>query len=126
MRVVDTSAWIEGFIQGKRNPAIRRELPPRDQCIVPTIVQFELGKWMARNLHDDDAAAAMAYTTRCVVIDLDTSIALKAARLSIDTKLAMADAIIYATALHVGADLLTCDAHFKNLDRVAYFPSSKN
>jgi predicted nucleic acid-binding protein len=81
---------------------------------------------MARYLHDDDAATAMAYTTRCVVIGLDTSIALKAARLSIDTKLTMADAIIYATALHVGADLLTCDAHFKNLDRVVYFPNSKN
>lgn len=126
MRVVDTSAWIEGFIEGKRNPAIRKELPSREQCIVPTIVQFELGKWASRNLADDDAAAVMAYTTRCVVIDLDTSIALKAARLSIDTNLAMADAIIYATALHVGGDLLTCDAHFKNLGRVVYFPSPKN
>jgi len=126
MRVVDTSAWIEGFIEGKRNPAIRQELPLREQCIVPTIVQFELGKWTSRNLVDNDAAAVMAYTTRCVVIHLDTSIALRAAALSVEAKLAMADAIIYATALHVGADLLTCDAHFKDLDRVVYFPSPKN
>jgi predicted nucleic acid-binding protein len=91
---------------------------------VPTIVQLELAKWTARNLHDDDAAAAMAYTTRCIVVDLDTSIVLSAARLSIETKLAMADAIIYATALHVGADLLTCDAHFKDLDGVVYFPKN--
>jgi predicted nucleic acid-binding protein len=126
MRVVDTSAWIEGFIEGKRNPGIRKELPPREQCIVPTIVQFELGKWTSRNLADDDAAAVIAYTTRCVVVDLDTPIALRAARLSVETNLAMANAIIYATALHVGADLLTCDAHFKNLDRVVYFPNPKN
>ena len=32
----------------------------------------------------------------------------------------MADAIIYATALAMGADLLTCDAHFAKLPRVVY------
>ncbi len=35
-------------------------------------------------------------------------------------KLAMADAIIYATAIDSGADLLTCDAHFAELPRVVY------
>jgi len=33
----------------------------------------------------------------------------------------MADAIIYATAIDNGADLLTCDAHFAKLPRVVYF-----
>ena len=32
----------------------------------------------------------------------------------------MADAIIYATAVAAGADLLTCDAHFAKLPRVIY------
>jgi predicted nucleic acid-binding protein len=33
-------------------------------------------------------------------------------------KLATADAIVYATAIEYGADLLTCDAHFEKLPGV--------
>ena len=36
----------------------------------------------------------------------------------------MADAIIYATALDAGADLLTCDAHFADLPNVVYVAKS--
>jgi predicted nucleic acid-binding protein len=125
MRVVDTSAWIEGFIRGKQNETIRRELPSRDRCVVPTVVQFELAKWTSRNLDEENAAAVIAYTTRCMVVDLDTPIALGAAVFGRQHNLAMADAIIYATALHAGADLLTCDAHFKGLDRVVYLPNAQ-
>ena len=34
----------------------------------------------------------------------------------------MADAIIFATANAMRADLLTCDAHFAKLPRVVYVP----
>jgi predicted nucleic acid-binding protein len=37
-------------------------------------------------------------------------------------KLATADAIIYATALNHGADLVTCDAHFDGLRGVTLIP----
>ena len=40
-------------------------------------------------------------------------------------KLATADAIIYATAEHHDADILTCDAHFKDLDRVIYIDKAR-
>jgi predicted nucleic acid-binding protein len=52
---------------------------------------------------------------------LDTSIALLAAQLHIEHKLATADAIVYATALNKGAQLLTCDAHFEHLPHVQYW-----
>jgi hypothetical protein len=35
-------------------------------------------------------------------------------------KLAMADAIIYATGLQQDTDILTCDAHFSGLRNVVY------
>jgi hypothetical protein len=41
-------------------------------------------------------------------------------------KLATADAIIYATALAHGADLLTCDRRFEGLDRVLYVAKSND
>jgi predicted nucleic acid-binding protein len=56
---------------------------------------------------------------------LDTTIALLAADLHREHKLATADAIVYATALHVGAELLTCDAHFDGLPDVAVFPKRR-
>lgn len=52
---------------------------------------------------------------------MDTRIALLAADLHRQYKLATADAIVYATAQEHGADLLTCDAHFEKLPGVVYF-----
>lgn len=44
----------------------------------------------------------------------------KAADLLRQYKLASADAIVYATTLAYGADLLTCDAHFEGLLDVVF------
>jgi predicted nucleic acid-binding protein len=40
-------------------------------------------------------------------------------------KLATADAVIYATALANGAELLTCDGHFQGLSFVRFVPKSE-
>lgn len=120
MRVVDTSAWIEGLIRGKTGSRIAAELPVRSDWIVPTIIQLELGKWLERNASPHEANAIIAFTMRCAIVDLTTPIALDAAKLHHQHKLATADAIIYATALHMEADLLTCDAHFKDLPGVVF------
>lgn len=118
MRVVDTSAWIEWLIGGPQHRTLIKEFPEKAQCVVPTIVQLELAKWLAREVGDDVADQAIAYTQKCVVAPLDTRIALHAADLHRQYKLATADAIVYATALEYGADLLTCDAHFGKLPGV--------
>ncbi len=52
------------------------------------------------------------------VAPLDTRIAIAAGRLSVELKLANADAVIYATAVENDAALLTCDAHFAGLPQV--------
>ena len=118
MRVVDTSAWIEWLIGGPQHRMLKKEFPEKAQCVVPAIVQLELAKWLAREVGDDEADQAIAYTQKCVVAPLDTRIALHAADLHRQYKLATADAIVYATALEYGADLLTCDAHFEKLPGV--------
>ena len=53
---------------------------------------------------------------------LSTRLAVQAAEIAKDHALAMADAIIYATAVAMSADLLTCDAHFATLPQVVYLP----
>ena len=122
MRVVDTSVWIEWLVGSTLGKKLGKLLPDKEQCIVPTIVQLELSKWLVREMGEDHADQVIAYTQKCIVAPLDTRTALVAAELHRQYKLATADAIVYATAQEHDADLLTCDAHFENLAGVVYLP----
>jgi len=124
MRVVDTSVWIEWLIGSALGRRLVKEIPDRAECIVPTIVQLELSKWLLRESGEDRADQVIAYTQKCIVVPLDTHIALMAAELHRQHKLATADAIVYAAAQANGAELLTCDAHFAKLPDVVYFRTS--
>ena len=88
--------------------------------LVPTIVQFELTKWAIRALGPEEAEAVVAYSKVRRVIPLESNLTLYAAEISAEHKLAMADAIVYATARQYQADLLTCDAHFETLPGVKF------
>jgi len=98
-----------------RDRAVRRPAVQQRRC-------RPLSKWLVRELGEEQADPVIAFTQKCVVVPLDTTIALLAAQLHRDHKLATADAIVYATARHLGAELLTCDAHFRGLPDVALFP----
>ena len=120
MRLVDTSAWIEWLIASPTGKLVESKLPSREEWIVPTIVQLELAKWFTRESSEAKSDQIISFTQMCVLAPLTTSIALRAAGFCDIYKLATADAIIYATAQDYGADVLTCDAHFKNLQNVIY------
>jgi predicted nucleic acid-binding protein len=121
MRVVDTSVWIEWIVGSPLGKTLALELPRNDQWIVPTIVQYELSRWLAREISDTAAARAIAFSKELVIAPLTTDIATKAAAYAKVHGLATADAIIFATAKDARADLLTCDAHFAELPGVTYF-----
>jgi len=87
-------------------------------------VQLELSKWLVREVGEEQADQVIAYTQKCIVVPLDTVIALLAADLHREYKLATADAIVYATARRKEATLLTCDAHFETLPDVSLFSKS--
>lgn len=120
MRLVDTSAWVEWLIASPTGKAVASAIPAREDWLVPTIVQLELAKWLAREVGEDKADQVVAFTQMCQVAKLDTKTALTAAELCRQHKLATADAIVYATALEHGAELLTCDAHFNGLPGVTF------
>jgi predicted nucleic acid-binding protein len=118
--VVDTSAWIEWLVDGQLRSEIAPFMPARERCVVPTIVQLELSKWLMRERGEEETDVVIAYTQKCQIWPLDTATALRAAELHRDYKLATADAIVYASALLSGAQLLTCDAHFESLPNVRW------
>jgi predicted nucleic acid-binding protein len=121
MRVVDTSAWIEWTSDTPVGRRLAPEIPTKDRWLVPTVVQYELVRWARRHFSEDAADQLLAHSTSCLVTPLDTRLATRAADYARVHALAMADAIIYATAVESGADLLTCDAHFADLPGVVYF-----
>ncbi|MEE3504236.1 type II toxin-antitoxin system VapC family toxin [Acidiphilium acidophilum] len=121
-RLVDTSAWIEWLIASPTGLIVGIELPSREQWLVPTIVQLELAKWLTREVGGDKADEVIAFTETCIIADLDTAIALSAAEICASHRLATADAVVYATAVAHGADLLTCDQHFTSLPAIKLIP----
>ena len=122
--VVDTSAWIEWLIDSPCGEKVGSLLPPPEEWLVPTVVQLELSKWLLREIGEETADRVIAFSKTCVVVPLDTRLALAAADVGARHKLAMADAIIYPTAQARGAELLTCDAHFEKLPGVRMIAKS--
>lgn len=117
MRLVDTSAWIEWLIDSPTAEKLASAMPAFEDWLVPTMVQLELAKWLAR-YRAEQLDPTIALSRTCVVVPMTTRIALLAAEICVNHKLATADAVIYATAQEHGADLLTCDAHFRDLPGV--------
>ena len=124
MRVVDSSAWIEWLSGSDLGRRLANELPANDEWIVPTVIQYELKRWALRTRSDRQADVALAFSNTLILYPLDSELAFKAADMAAQHSLAMADAIVCATAMNAGADLLTCDAHFANLPGVVYFAKS--
>jgi toxin FitB len=69
---------------------------------------------------EDDALRAIAVMTQGQVIDLDTTLALEAAKTSVELRLPMADSIILATARAYNATVWTQDEDFDGIEGVQY------
>ena len=120
MNVVDSSGWIEYFINGANADFFVSPILDSESLIVPTICLYEVFKRVLFTLGDDKALKTIGQMSLGTVVDLDRAIALQAAQISIETKLAMADSIILATARGYNATLWTQDEHFKDLEGVRY------
>lgn len=124
MVLVDTSAWIEWLKDSPLAAGIAPHMKRLESILVPAVVQYELYRWALRERGEARALDAIGLTQQGQVVPLDTQLALRAAELAGDLKLAMADAIIYATARSRDVLLLTCDAHFEKLPAVEYISNA--
>lgn len=119
--LVDTCGWLEWLTDGKLALSFRPYLKQSSQLIVPTLIQYELYKWICREKDTATALDVIGLTEQAHVESLDTHLALNAAAIAKQYNLAMADAIIYATGLKNQAIIITCDQHFISLPQVKYF-----
>jgi toxin FitB len=120
VNVVDSSGWIE-YLSGDRNASFfRKPLEGDEPILVPTLCLFEVYRHMLRHIGREEALEVVAAMRGGVVVELDDRLALEAAELSVETKLALADSIVLATARAHDAELWTQDSDFDGMDGVRY------
>ena len=123
--VVDSSGWIEYFIDGPNAHRFAAAIENTEDLIVPTIILTEVYRWILREATESDALAAAAAMKQGKVIPFDDQIAILTAELNHRHKLPLADGIIFTTAKHYGAEVITQDADLEGLPGVIYIRHPK-
>lgn len=124
MNIVDSSGWLEYFADGPNADRFAVPLGNSAELLVPSVTLYEVFKIVCRQRGEDAALQAVAMMQQGKVVDLTSSIALLAAKLSLDVKTPMADSIILATAQIHAAVLWTQDNDFEGISGVNYFPKA--
>ncbi len=124
MNLVDSSGWLEYFADGKNAEHFAPIINDTKGLIVSTINIYEVYKKVILEKDEDSALQAAAMMQQAKVIEISSSIAVQAAKISYLYKLPMADCLIYITAREHNARVWTQDADFKDLEEVRYFEKS--
>ena len=126
MNLVDSSGWLEYFGDGLNADFFAEAIEDVENLVVPAICLYEVYKLAHQLRGITDTANCIGDMLRGYVVELDTALALDAARISLETKLAMADSMILATARSYDAILWTQDAHFRGLPDVRYIEKTQS
>lgn len=125
MKLYDSCVWAEIVAESATGISFKQRLPAAKDLLVSTLVLYEVSKWATRVMTSQKADEVLVALLTGQVVEPTAAIALHAAELATEYKLHAMDALIYATALEHDAELVTCDAHFKDLPQVDYTPKSK-
>jgi predicted nucleic acid-binding protein len=123
VNVVDSSGWLEYFAEGPNAKFFAPPLQASSDLLVPTLSLYEVFKRVFDLRGENAALVAVALMQQGgTVVDLTRSIAVAAARLSLELKLPMADSVMLATARQEDAVFWTQDADFQNVPGIKYIP----
>jgi len=116
--LVDSSGWIE-YLAGRPKADLFAPYIEGSEPLVSSAIQvYEIYKVVRRDLNEERAIEAVSALRTTTIEPLAESLALEAADVALEYGLAMADAIIFATASRHEAELVTGDADFDGLPRV--------
>ena len=121
MNVVDSCGWLEYFSDGSNADKFAEPIKEVSTLIVPTLILYEVFKVALRERGEDDALQVVAVMKQGQTVDLNSNLAIQAAKVSFDHKIPMADAIILTTARAYQATVWTQDDHFSGINGVKYF-----
>jgi predicted nucleic acid-binding protein len=110
--------WVEFWGEGLRAEEYAPYFERQHEILLPTVILYEVYKKLAQSRGRNLADQFLSFAFRTQVVAFDERLAIAAAVVSLEHKLAMADAIIYATASSYNAELVTSDTHFRDLPGV--------
>jgi predicted nucleic acid-binding protein len=122
VNVLDSSGWLEYFIDGPDAERFAPIVEDVDTLLVPALCIHEVTRRLLSLGLEAQAQTARSLMERSRVIELDAERAAAAAMLGLRRKLPMADAIIYAAAREFDATLWPQDEDFEGLPGVEYAP----
>jgi predicted nucleic acid-binding protein len=120
MNVVDSSGWLEYFADEPNADFFAPAIENTRELVVPSISLFEVFMRVFVQRGEDAALQAVAQMHQGLVVELDSTLAIAAARLSCELDLPMADSIVLTTARHFDAELWTQDSDFSGIEAVRY------
>ena len=123
---VDSSAWVEYFIDGPNAAFFATAIENTANLVVPSISLHEVFKKTLQNQSEGSALRAIAQMKQGSVRALDEEVALDAARISFQLNLPLVESIVLATARASNARLWTQDECFKGIEGVNYKPRAKS
>ncbi len=125
MNLVDSCGWLEYFADATNANFFAKPIEDIENLLVPSLCILEVFKSVLRQRGEDAALQAAALMEQGMIVDLNTSIALSAAKLGLEYKLPLADSIILATARTNDAIVWTQDTDFRGIDGVKFILRKK-
>ena len=121
MNLVDSSGWLEYLAEGKNAKLFAPAIEKTDELVVSTINLYEIYKKILSEKDEHSAIQVIGLMQQAKVVEVNSTIAIQAAKFSFEQKIPMADSLIYITAKQNDAIVWTQDIDFKDLDGVKYF-----
>lgn len=118
LNLVDSSGWIEYFTAGTGADFFSAAIEDTERLLVASLGVLEVFRWVLREKSEGAALQAVALMQQGRVVDLDSALAIGAARTRLLHHLPLADSVVYATARAQSAILWTQDADFEGLPGV--------
>jgi toxin FitB len=120
LNVVDSSGWIEYFTESPNAEFFAAAIEDTEHLLIASLSVLEVFKWVFREYGESEALRAVALMQQGQVIDLDATLAVRAAKLGLQHKLPLADSVMLATADVFGATLWTQDSDFEDIPGIEY------
>jgi toxin FitB len=120
VNVVDSSGWLEYLADGPNADFFASPIIATRELVVPTLSVYEVFKRVLQQRGENDALQAVALMQQGLVVELSATLALSAARISLNDKIPMADSLILATARAFGATLSSQDSDFEKITGTRY------
>ena len=123
-KLLDSSAWLAYFFA--TSPEIKKIIESENVLYSCVISIFEVKRKLIRDGYKESLEKVLSFMKdRSIIINIDEVISQSAADISINAKLHALDALIYASAREMNAELITADPDFEKLDNVRIIQQDK-